>query len=43
MHWVDWSIVGLFCMISLAIGLLLQRTAGRNLESYFLSNRSLGW
>ena len=43
MHWIDWSIVGIFCGMSLAIGLLLQRTAGRNLESYFLSNRSLGW
>ncbi len=40
---LDWAIVAAFCLISLAVGLLLQRTAGRDLESYFLSNRSLGW
>ena len=43
MHWVDWTIVGVFCLISILIGLLLRRKAGKDLESYFVSNRTLGW
>ncbi|MBI3996108.1 MAG: Na+:solute symporter [Candidatus Omnitrophica bacterium] len=40
---VDWSIVAAFCVISALIGILLQRVAGTSLESYFVSNRTLGW
>ena len=43
MHWIDWSIVIAFCLISVLIGLLLRRVAGKSLESYFVSNRTLGW
>ena len=43
MRWVDWAIVALFCLASILLGILLQRKAGKNLEAYFLSNRSLGW
>jgi SSS family transporter len=43
MHWIDWAIVGLFCLISALIGVMLRRMAGQNLESYFVSNRALGW
>ncbi|MBI3323784.1 MAG: Na+:solute symporter [Candidatus Omnitrophica bacterium] len=43
MHWIDWSIVALFCVISLALGTIFSRRAGQNLEAYFLSNRQLGW
>ena len=43
MHWIDWSIVGLFCGVSLLIGLLVRRTGGKSLESYFVSNRTLSW
>ena len=43
MHWIDWTIVALFCLISVLIGVLLRRVAGKNLESYFVSNRALGW
>ena len=43
MHWIDWTIVGLFCAISLGLGLLLSRRAGQSLEAYFVSNRRLGW
>jgi len=43
MHWIDWTIVGLCCAISLGLGLLFSRRAGQNLEAYFVSNRRLGW
>ena len=43
MHWIDWAIVVGFCAISVLIGLILRRKATKDLESYFVSNRSLGW
>ncbi len=43
MHWLDWLIVAAFCLISVAIGLMVRRVAGASLESYFVSNRTLGW
>ena len=43
MHWVDWSIVGAFCLASLVLGVVLRRVAGQSLEAYFVSNRTLGW
>ncbi len=43
MHWIDWLIVGVFLLISVAIGLAVRRVAGQSLESYFVSNRSVGW
>ncbi len=43
MHWIDWLIVGVFLLISVAIGLAVRRVAGQSLESYFVSNRTIGW
>lgn len=43
MHWIDWTIVGAFCLISLLMGIVLRERAGESLEAYFLSNRRLGW
>ncbi len=43
MHWIDWLIVGVFMLISVAIGLAVRRVAGQSLESYFVSNRTVGW
>lgn len=43
MLFVDWAIVFGFCGLSLGIGLLLTRKASEGLESYFTSNRRLGW
>ena len=43
MHWVDWTIVGAFCLISLLLGTMLRRVAGKSLEAYFVSGRRLGW
>ncbi len=43
MHWIDWSIVVVFCVLSLLLGLVVQKSAGKSLEAYFTSNRTLGW
>ncbi|MEE8117702.1 MAG: sodium:solute symporter family protein, partial [Gemmatimonadales bacterium] len=43
MHWIDWAIVAAFCSISIIIGVWFRRRAGQTLESYFVSNRALGW
>jgi Na+/proline symporter len=39
----DWLIVGLFLAVSIAIGLGMRRRSGTSLESYFVSNRTVGW
>ena len=43
MHWIDWTIVAVFCGASLVLGVLFSRVAGQSLEAYFASNRKLGW
>lgn len=43
MHWIDWTIVGAFCAISLLLGIWLRRVGSKSLEAYFVSNRTLGW
>jgi len=43
MHWIDWGIVGGFCLISLILGTIFTKRASQSLEAYFVSNRKLGW
>jgi solute:Na+ symporter, SSS family len=43
LHWIDGTIIGGYLLLSLVIGLLVGRRAGRSSESYFLGNRSLPW
>lgn len=43
MQLIDWLIVFAFCGASLLLGLLLTKKASEGLESYFTSNRKLGW
>ena len=40
---IDWIIVGLFFVISLAIGIYSSRTAGKSLSEFFLSGRNMPW
>lgn len=40
---VDWIIIGTFFLISLVIGILVSKKAGRNTSEYFLSGRSMPW
>jgi solute:Na+ symporter, SSS family len=43
MQLIDWSIVFLYFLFSLAIGIYFYKRAGKNTESYFLSGRQLPW
>ncbi|MBI4353776.1 MAG: Na+:solute symporter [Candidatus Omnitrophica bacterium] len=43
MTWIDWSVVAIFFLISIALGTVFTKRAGQSLESYFVSNRQLGW
>ncbi len=40
---IDWIIVILFFVISLAIGIYSSKTAGKNLSEFFLSGRNMSW
>jgi SSS family solute:Na+ symporter len=40
---VDWALVTAFLAITLVIGLLVARRAGRNTAEFFLSGRALPW
>ena len=43
MQTVDWIIVALFCAASVTLGLFLTQKAQKGMESFFASDRSLGW
>ncbi len=43
MHWIDTTIVVLFFLAMLAVALVLRRQASRNIDSYFLGDRSMSW
>lgn len=43
MQIIDWVIIGLYFLISLAIGLYYSKRAGKDMESFFLSGRQLTW
>ena len=43
MQAIDIAIVGLYVLSTIAIGLLARRRAARNLESYYLADKSLPW
>ncbi|MCB9800007.1 MAG: Na+:solute symporter [Candidatus Omnitrophica bacterium] len=40
---LDWTIVILYCLISLGLGIVLTQKASEGVESYFASSRKLGW
>ena len=43
LHPIDWAIIGLYLVLTLALGLFFSRRASRSSEEYFLSGRSLPW
>ena len=43
MHLIDWIIIALYFIISLAIGLYYYKKASGNTEDFFLSGRKLPW
>lgn len=43
MNWVDWAVIGVFMAVMMGVGLTFTRRASANLQSYFVSGRSLPW
>lgn len=43
LHWIDWTIIGSFLVMSLLIGLYFRKRASKNLLSFFLGNREMPW
>ncbi|HCR48704.1 MAG TPA: sodium:solute symporter [Bacteroidetes bacterium] len=43
MHWIDYSIVGLYLAILIGISYYFQRLATRNTNSFFLGDNNLPW
>lgn len=43
MHLIDWVIILLYFLISLAIGIYYSKRASGSMENFFLSGRKLGW
>lgn len=40
---IDWIVIAVYCVISLGLGLLLTKKASKGMESFFASDRTLGW
>jgi solute:Na+ symporter, SSS family len=43
LHWIDWTVIILYLIFSLLIGLYYAKQAGKDTESYFLGGRNLSW
>jgi Na+/proline symporter len=43
MHWLDWVIVACFLGLNIGIGIYFSRRGGKNVDSFFVSGRSLMW
>jgi solute:Na+ symporter, SSS family len=41
--WIDWSIIAVYFVLSLAVGLYFTRRAGKDTEQYFLGGRTIPW
>ena len=40
---LDWALIGFYFLISLIIGVLFSKRAGKSLTSCFVSGRSIPW
>jgi len=43
LHWIDWAVIAVYLVFSLAIGFYYAKQAGKNTENYFLGGRNLSW
>ncbi len=43
LRFIDWSIIGLYFLVSISIGLIMSRRAGKSTGNFFLSGRQLPW
>jgi solute:Na+ symporter, SSS family len=43
LHLVDWILIATFFLVVVGIGLYFSKRAGKNIDSFFLSSRTLPW
>lgn len=43
LQWIDWLIIGLYFVITLAVGLLSSKQGGKSTAEYFLGGRKMSW
>ncbi|HJW29850.1 MAG TPA: sodium:solute symporter family protein [Saprospiraceae bacterium] len=43
LHGLDWSIIALYFIVSLLIGLMVSRQSGKSVAEFFLSGRNMPW
>jgi SSS family solute:Na+ symporter len=43
LHWIDWSIIAAFLILSLVIGLRYRKKASGGIANFFLGGRNLPW
>ncbi len=40
---LDWGIIGLYFLVSISIGIIMSKRAGKGMKDFFLSGRNLPW
>ncbi|MEM7310343.1 MAG: sodium:solute symporter family protein [Planctomycetota bacterium] len=43
MHWADWTVIGLYVVFAIVVGIRFAKRAEENVDQFFLSGRSLPW
>ena len=43
MHWIDWTVVAIFLFSMILVGVLFSKKAGKSIDSFFVSGRTLTW
>jgi len=43
LSWIDWTFIGTYAVFTVGIGVAFAKRAGRSVDEYFLSGRSLPW
>lgn len=43
MNWIDWTVIGGFCMVIMVIGLSFAKRGGGSMSDFFLAGRKLPW
>lgn len=43
LHWIDWTVIVAYLLLSLAIGLSYRKRAAASMDAYFVSNRDTSW
>ena len=43
LHWIDWTVIGAFMLGMVGVGIYFSKKAGSNVDSFFVSGRSLKW